>query len=115
MEKTYNGACMALPERDEELFALINKTTADRRKEQEAEAARLALEAENQIYTDYGYLEEQSGVDLGRYFGAAARLLLAAVFAGGAVRGWCVPEFGLIGTAACTIAALIRWRRPGHG
>lgn len=38
MKTTYDGACMALPERDEDLFAQINAKTAQRRQIQEREA-----------------------------------------------------------------------------
>ena len=38
MSKTYNGACMALPKEDAELFRQINAKTAQRR--QAAEQAR---------------------------------------------------------------------------
>lgn len=49
MEKVYNGAVLALPEREEELFARINERTAARREQRaqaEAEAREMALYAD---------------------------------------------------------------------
>lgn len=40
MKTTYNGACMALPDRDEDLFAQINAKTAQRRAIREREEMR---------------------------------------------------------------------------
>ena len=112
MEKVYNGACMALPEKDEDLFERINERTAHRRAERERsdEEARQFSEAlsAKRKGSASGKVSERA---LEHVAGTVARLLLAAVFAGAVARGWCDPYFGMTGAAICGLWALNRWRR----
>ena len=105
MQKTYNGNFMALPEREEDLFARINEHTAARRKMAEAERR------ERYLYVEEPVREPLSRRDLRKIGGILVRVLMAAVFAGAAARGWCGPEFGAAGAFACILWAVGRWRR----
>lgn len=71
MEKTYNGAVMALPQTDEELFARINERTARRRAEQEA------AEREMYLYSDEQPEEEISRVEIRRALPWIAAVLMS--------------------------------------
>lgn len=82
MEKVYSGACMALPEKDEELFAMINAKTAQRRQQREAEES---------IYFDNAYadpewepVEQSRMIDLNRALPwvAAVAAMLAGMLLG---------------------------------
>lgn len=104
MEKTYDGAVMALPERDEELFRKINEATAGRRQEREAAEGM-------HLYSDAKPEEVRVRPDLGRVWGVTVRTLIGCVFLGAVARGWCGMEFGLCCAAVCGIWAGARWRR----
>ena len=108
MEKVYNGAVLALPEREEELFARINERTAARREQRaqaEAEAREMALYA--------GALPERElpRVDGRRLLGLGLRLLLGCCCIGAGARGWCGMELAISGAAVCLIWAVAAWRR----
>lgn len=73
MEKMYNGAVMALPEKDEDLFRQINAKTAQRRAEQEAEAREMYL------YSDAMPEEEDHQMDLRKVLPWVAAVLLSVL------------------------------------
>lgn len=106
MRKNYNGAAMAMPAKEEDLFEEINARTAPRRAEQEA------AEREMYLYSDAESEDEElHHLDLGNIAGTIARLLIGCVFVGAVGRGWCEPGFGLAGAMACGAWAVARWRR----
>lgn len=76
MEKTYNGAALGLPERDEDLFRAINEKTARRRESRERLAASEKREARRdaQGAMDARYTRVRGDLDLSK-----ARPWVAAV------------------------------------
>ena len=74
MEKVYNGAVLALPEKDEDLFERINERTARRRAEQEA------MEREMYLYADpEPEAEESARVDIRGALPWVAAVLMSVI------------------------------------